>query len=196
MTVGELVRDELGHLLKSDLRRFLPAPVGQGSASRLRILKAGNVVTAGAGELGDRLLADVVEELGVAVGLGDIKEHSLVTQDRCHVGAQTGGEHIAGAHLREPFLEVHQRQFLGRCPLRIGERCGRWNIGRLPALGRRQQVGGGVGCRIADASVGLFDRFEKHIWHDRPRVIASRLAKPAVEPFAAAGMGSNLSADP
>ena len=194
--VSELVHDELRNLLKSDFRRFLPAPVGKGGASRLRILKTRNVVTAGAGKLGDRLLADVVEEFGVAVGLRDIEEHSLVTQDRGHFGAQTGGKDIAGPHLWEPFLEVHQRQFLGRCPLCIGERCGRRNIGRLPALGRRQQIGGGVGCRIADASVGLFDRFEKHVRHDRPRVIAGRLAKPAVEPFAAAGVGSNLGADP
>ena len=57
-----------------------------------------------AGKLGDRFLADIVEEFGIAVGNGNVKEHPLVTEDRGHLGTEAVLEDILRPDFGESFL--------------------------------------------------------------------------------------------
>ena len=195
MAVFELVHHEVCGLLEGDLRRFLTTPVGQSSSRGLAVFEAGDVVARIAGELGERLLADVVEQHGVFVRRIHAEQHPLVALDICLIGAQPVAEHFIGTHRSEAVFQIHDGEFFRRLPLVGRERIGRRDVGGLPVFGGSEQIGDGVGSRIADRAVGERDGLEQHVRHDRARMVAGRLTEPAVEPGLAGGMRRDLRAD-
>ena len=180
----ELVHHELAGLLEGNPGGILAAPVGEGRAGRLAVFEPWNVVAGVAGKLRDRFLADVVEQHGVTVAALETDEHLLVTLDGRLIGRQSLGEHLAGAGGREPLLKVHERELIERLPLLGRERRGRRDVARPPVLGGGHEPLGGVGGRIAHAAVGVGDRLEQHVRHERLGVVLRRLPQPAVQPAA------------
>ena len=196
MAMLELMHHEVRDLLEGDLRGFLTAPVSQRGTGGLAVFKTGDVVAGIAGKLGDRLLADVLEQHGIPLRAVHAEQHPLVAQDVRLISAETVLEHVRGLGCREPILEVHHREFIGRLPLVGGERARGRNVARLPVLGRAHQVGGRIGGRVTHLAVGERDRLEQHVGHDRLGMVTGWLAKPAVEPGRPIGMGCGLRADP
>ena len=147
-----------------------------------------------AGEFGNRLFANVVEQHGIPGGVGHAHEHLLIALDRGLVGGDAILQNISRADRREPLLEIHQRQLVEGLSLRRGQRLSR-HVDRPPVLGRLHEIGRGIGGRIAERAISQRHRLEEHVGHDRFRMIVGRLAKPAVEPGPTIRMRRGLGTD-
>ena len=196
MLVGKLMHHEVRDLFEGDLRRILAAPVCERRAGCLRIFETRDVVAGSTGEFRDRLLADVVEQRGLPISRGHAQQHLLVALNLGLIGTEAVGENLLRAGGREAVLEIHQGQFVEGLPFFTGQRLGCRDLRGLPVLRGPEQIRRGIRGGITHFAVRQRHRLEQHVWHQCPRVIAGRLAEPAVEPRRPTRIRSHLGTDP
>ena len=194
--VGELMHHKMRHLLEGDLRRILAAPVGECRTSGLRIFETRDVVARRAGQFCERLFTNVVEQRGITVCGRHAQQHLFVADYLGLVRTETIGENLLRPRGGEAVLEIHQGQFVEGLPLVGRERVGGRDLLGLPVFRRSQQIGRGVGGGIAHLAIGQRHGLEQHVRHEGARMVAGRVAKPAVEPCRAPRIRGHLGTDP
>ena len=194
--LGELMHHKMRHLLEGDLRRILAAPVGECRTSGLRVFETRDVVTGGAGQFCERLFANIVEQRGITVCGRHAQQHLFVADYLGLIGTETIDENLLRTRGGEAVLEIHQGQFVEGLPLVGRERVGGRDLLGLPVFSRSQQIGRGVRGGIAHLAIGQRHGLEQHVRHEGARMVAGRVAKPAVEPCRASRIRGHLGADP
>ena len=136
-----------------------------------------------------------MKERGFAISSRHPQEHLLVTLDVGLFSAEPLGEDLLCPRGWEPFLEIHQYEFIKGLLFVRSQGIGCRNLRSLPIFCRPEQVGGGIRSRVADPPVGQRYWLQEHIGHEGPRMIAGRLTKPTVQPGRTPRIGCHLCAD-
>jgi hypothetical protein len=201
-----LIVQEVPDVLKRQPRGIFASPVGQTGADRLRILEAGDVVTAVAAVFGDGLAADVRQPLLVGE-LFPFGDHEVLL----------GGLHFIAQPLRQPLLVILLQTMLGERLAEVLNHQGleRATIDRLACLLDRfprlmvvasccvfdvglcdvrrisevfDEIFHGIAGRGVALGVLRFDGIEIQVRHQRANVVLRGILDPAIEPLATLGI--------